>query len=79
MFFTEITITKRDLSFDESKLRADNSSSIRDENGNEVGKIIHNKHEEERIVLNEDCPKYIVELFTIPAAQKRTPEVTIRK
>ena len=43
------------------------------------GKIINGKHEDSRIILNEDCPKYIVELFTMQVTQKRTPEVTIRK
>lgn len=79
MIATEITITKRKMSFEETNNGLNYDSPIKDENGNEVGKIINSKHEDSRIVLNEDCPKYIVELFTMQVTQKRTPEVTIRK
>ena len=79
MIATEITITKHSMSFEETNHGLNCDSPIKDENGNEVGKIIYDKHEDSRIVLNEDCPKYIVELFTMQVTQKRTPEVTIRK
>lgn len=79
MIATEITITRRKMSFEETNNGLNYDSSIKDENGNEVGKIICSKHEDSKIVLNEDCPKYIVKLFTMQVTQKRTPEVTIRK
>lgn len=80
MFSNAIIITERKLTIEEeAEARHEWKDPIMDGEGNTVGYIIYEKHGMPRIVLNEDCPKYIVELFTIPAAQKRTPEVTIRK
>ena len=80
LYRSVIDIAKLEMSFEEyTKRKRSDYSPIEDETGKEVGKIICDKHEKPRIVLNEDCPQDIVSLFSIQVSQKITPEVVIKE